>query len=205
MSSDQFINALPFILRWEGGYVNHPDDPGGATNKGVTQKTYDAWRRRSGLAKQDVRHLEYEELNAIYKSGYWLPPRCDQLDNPLNLVQFDTSVNMGVKRAVRMLQSALDCSVDGSFGPKTLAAVMQCDPGKALIAYCDRREKYYRDLAQRRPRLAKFLNGWLNRLNALRREAGLPSVASRGVGSNEVSYTPRIPDIGENPDYDFSD
>lgn len=204
MESDNFLKSLPFILRWEGGYVNHPDDPGGATNKGVTQKTYDAWRIRLGLSKQDVRQLEDKELNAIYESGYWLPPHCNELGDPLDLVQFDTSVNMGVKRAVRMLQAALDCGVDGSFGPKTLDAVMNCNPGITLVNYCDHREKYYRDLAERRPKLKKFLKGWLNRLNALRHEVGLPGVeVTRGIDLDGAGYTRRIPDVGENSDYDI--
>lgn len=184
--------------------MNHPDDPGGATNKGVTQKTYDAWRQRTGLVPRDVQLLENDELKTIYESGYWLPSCCDELNEPLNLVQFDTSVNMGVRRAVRLLQSSVDCGVDGRFGPKTLKAVMNCDPGRTLIDYCHQRENYYRDLAKRRPKLAKFLNGWLNRLNALRREVGLPGVTlSRGIDFGQVSYIFRIPDIGEDPDFDF--
>jgi lysozyme family protein len=122
MPSPAFTASLPFVLRWEGGYVNHPNDPGGATNKGVTQKVYDDWRRRQGLPTRDVRQLEDAEMHAIYEAGYWLPPRCDLLQRQLDLVQFDTAVNMGVGRAVRMLQGALGCDVDGDFGPATRQA-----------------------------------------------------------------------------------
>ncbi len=59
--SPAFEESLPFIMRWEGGYVDHPDDPGGRTNKGVTQKTYDAWRARQGMAARHVRSIEDEE------------------------------------------------------------------------------------------------------------------------------------------------
>ena len=76
MPTPAFVDALPFILQWEGGYVNHPADPGGATNKGVTQKVYDAWRGAKGLAARDVRQLEEAELQAIYEGGYWVPPKC---------------------------------------------------------------------------------------------------------------------------------
>ena len=107
MASVEFLAALPFILRWEGGYVNHPADPGGATNKGVTQAVYDTWRKAQGLAARDVRQLLDDELHAIYENGYWTPPRCHQLQNPLDLAQFDTAVNMGVGRAVRFLQTAV--------------------------------------------------------------------------------------------------
>jgi lysozyme family protein len=122
MPSPAFTASLPFILRWEGGYVDHPADPGGATNKGVTQRVYDDWRTRQGLPARAVRQLEDAEMHAIYEAGYWLPPRCDLLQRQLDLVHFDTAVNMGVGRAVRMLQGALGCDVDGDFGPATRMA-----------------------------------------------------------------------------------
>ena len=101
MPSAAFEAALPFVLRWEGGFVDHPNDPGGRTNKGVTQKVYDAWRRRQGLPQRDVKMIEHNEVLAIYEGGYWIPPRCDLLERQLDLVQFDTAVNMGIGRAVK--------------------------------------------------------------------------------------------------------
>src|SRR5215212_9684838 len=95
MPSAAFQASLPFILRWEGGYVNHPADPGGATNKGVTQRVYDDWRVRRGMPARDVRQIMDDEVHAIYEAGYWTPPHCDLLPRPLDLVQFDTAVNMG--------------------------------------------------------------------------------------------------------------
>ena len=99
MPTPAFHAALPFVLRWEGGYVHHPDDPGGATNKGVTQRVYDGWRAGEGLGLRSVRLIEDDEVRAIYQTGYWLPPHCDDLRSRLDLVQFDTAVNMGVGRA----------------------------------------------------------------------------------------------------------
>ena len=116
MPSAAFQAALPFILRWENGYVNHPADPGGATNRGVTQRVYDEWRTRQGLPARDVRQVTDDEVHAIYEANYWVPPRCDLLQRQLDLVQFDTAVNMGVGRAVRMLQASLGCAVDGADG-----------------------------------------------------------------------------------------
>ena len=115
MASAGFLASLPFVLRWEGGFVDHPKDPGGRTNKGVTQRVYDAWRRRQGLPVRDVKGLEDTELHRIYEAGYWLPPRCDRLARRLDLVHFDTAVNMGPGRAVRFLQKAAGCGVDTSF------------------------------------------------------------------------------------------
>jgi lysozyme family protein len=198
MPSAAFEAALPFVLRWEGGFVDHPNDPGGRTNKGVTQKVYDAWRRRQGLPQRDVKMIEHDEVLAIYEAGYWIPPRCDLLEPQLNLVQFDTAVNMGVGRAVRFLQQALGCGVDGDFGPTTERAVASCDPGDTIVKYCDAREAFYRNLASTKPNLAVFLKGWLNRLNALRREVGLPGYESAvTLDFGDTGYIAKVPDIGD--------
>lgn len=195
MPSPAFTAALPFVLRWEGGYVNHPNDPGGATNKGVTQKVYDAWRGRQGLPPRDVRALADDELALIYEGDYWLPPRCDLLQSQLDLVQFDTAVNMGTGRAVKLLQASLGCAADGDFGPTTRAAVDACDLGTAVIAYCQAREDFYRRLAEQKPKLAVFLKGWLNRLDALRREVGLPGFERAvPVDFGETGYIAKIGD-----------
>lgn len=204
MPSAAFASVLPFVLRWEGGFVDHPADPGGRTNKGVTQKTYDAWRARQGLSGADVKSITDSEVQAIYEAGYWLPPRCDLLTDPLTLVQFDTAVNMGPGRAVRFLQAAVGCGVDGDFGPGTLQAVQSADRAAAVARYCDTREAYYRRLAEKKPELAVFLKGWLNRLNALRKEIGLPGFeAARELDFGDAAYIFRVPDTGEDPDFDL--
>jgi lysozyme family protein len=118
MPSEGFQASLPFVLRWEGGFVDHPKDPGGRTNKGVTQRVYDDWRRRQGLPQRDVKAIEEAEVQQIYESGYWIPPRCDLLGRQLDLVQFDTAVNMGPGRAVRLLQAAVGAGIDGDFGSR---------------------------------------------------------------------------------------
>jgi lysozyme family protein len=150
-----------------------------------------------------VRLIDDAEVHAIYESDYWVPPRCDLLSGPLDLVQFDTAVNMGPGRAVRFLQSSVRCPVDGDFGPGTVLAVGSCDAGEAVVAYCDAREAFYRALVARKPDQAVFMKGWLNRLRALRAEAGLPGhegLVPRGVDPGE--YVARIPDIGEDPSFD---
>jgi lysozyme family protein len=204
MPSEAFESALPFVLRWEGGFVDHPKDPGGRTNKGVTQKVYNAWRSRQGQAPADVKAITDSEVHAIYEADYWLPPRCDLLSDPLTLVQFDTAVNMGVGRAVRFLQEAVGCGVDGDFGPGTAKAVQGCDTANVVTSYCNSREAFYRRLAEKKPDLAVFLKGWLNRLNSLRKEIGLPGYESaRGLDFGDASYIRRIPDIGESRDFDI--
>ena len=198
-----FQSSLPFVLQWEGGFVNHPADPGGATNKGVTQKVYDGWRARQGQPARSVRLIEEAEVHAIYHADYWIPPRCDVLERHLDLVQFDTAVNMGVGRAVRLLQKAAGCDVDGAFGPGTQQAVEACTPADLLTGYCDAREAYYRLLVERNAKLGVFLKGWLNRLNALRQEVGLAVREMPGPDlGGDAWHTERIPDVGVNPIYD---
>ncbi len=196
-----FAQSLPFVLRWEGGFVDHPADPGGATNRGVTQKVYDSWRASNGQAQRSVRELLDSELSAIYEQNYWRAARCGELQDKLDLVMFDTAVNMGVRRAVNFLQEAVGCQVDGGFGGATLAAVQCCDPGHALLKYCNTREDYYRRLVSAKPDLGVFLRGWLNRLNALRGAVGLAGAATtRGVPGAEIIQ--RVPDLGEDASFD---
>jgi lysozyme family protein len=202
--SAAFDAALPFVLRWEGGYVDHPDDPGGATNRGVTQGVYDDWRAQQQQPTRSVREITGDEVRAIYETGYWTPPRCDLLRSQLDLVHFDTAVNMGVGRAIRFLQASLGCAVDGQFGPHTESAAAGCELASTITAYCDAREDYYRRLVEKRPSLGVFLRGWLNRLHALRGEAGLAGLeAAAVVDFGDAGYVARIPDLGLDPSYDF--
>lgn len=203
MPSAAFEASLPFVLRWEGGFVDHPNDPGGRTNKGVTQRVYDAWRKRQGLPVREVKRLDDTELHRIYESGYWIPPHCDRLARQLDLVHFDTAVNMGPGRAVRFLQKAAGCGVDGDFGSQTEKAVQACRPGDLIASYCATREAYYRELVRRNASLGVFLKGWLNRLNALRHEVGLAGFEAAPRGGVDEAGARRIPDIGEDTAYDF--
>ena len=203
MPSAAFEASLPFVLRWEGGFVDHPNDPGGRTNKGVTQKVYDAWRKRQGLPVRDVKRLDDTELHRIYESGYWIPPHCGRLARQLDLVHFDTAVNKGPGRAGRFLQEAAGCGVDGDFGSQTEKAVQACRPGDLIASYCATREAYYRELVRRNASLGVFLKGWLNRLNALRHEVGLAGFEAAPRGGVDEAGARRIPDIGEDTAYDF--
>lgn len=204
MPSAAFQQALPFILRWEGSYVNHPNDRGGATNKSVTQRVYDGWRSQQGLDARDVRQLDDHEMDSLYESGYWMPPKCHLLVTPLDLVQFDTAVNMGPGRAGRFLQTAVGATPDGNLGPGTQQCVTNCDADTALIAYRNTREAFYKRLVARDPTQQVFMKGWMNRLNALRKHIGLPGFESAGdeVDYGDASYMARVPDIGEDSSAD---
>ena len=99
--SEVYERALAFVLRWEGGFVDHPQDPGGATNMGITQAVYDAWRRSRGLPTRSVREIPREEVEAIYRERYWEPlaARYAERNPALALALFDCSVNSGLGRA----------------------------------------------------------------------------------------------------------
>jgi lysozyme family protein len=198
VTDPNLAQAMRFILKWEGGFVDDPDDRGGRTNKGVTPKVYDGWRTRQGQPPRDVKAIDDGEVHAIYEQDYWRPAGCQELRRKLDLVQFDTAVNMGSRRAVRILQEAVRAEVDGAFGLGTRRACEACDLGEALARYGEIREGLYRRFAQN-PGQAKFLKGWLNRLNDLRREVGLPGF-ERAPGPADPGDTPfvaRVPDLPE--------
>lgn len=166
--------ALAFVLEQEGGYVNDPDDPGGATNRGITLQTLRDWRKDQSLGPDDVKRLTHEETASIYHANYWLGGGCDRLMPKLALAHFDACVNMGTRRATRMLQRILNVPADGIIGPQTESAARNMDEEKAIQEYLKVRASYYKRLAHLRPSSAKFLKGWLARLRHVARETGVP-------------------------------
>ena len=140
-----FKKALDFVLKWEGGYVNNPHDRGGATNKGITQYTYNAWLKRKGLANREVRYIPQDEVEQIYYKNYWLKAGCDKMSPKFALLAFDTAVNMGLARVNQFLKAA-----QWKYPEKFIEA---------------RRAKYLEFAKYGNQKI--FLQGWLNRLNAL--------------------------------------
>lgn len=121
---DDFDKALARILVYEGGKVNDPQDPGGKTNQGVTQRTYNAWMRQQGKMPLDVYNIPDASRDAIYKGEYWDQIQGDVLPVGLDLVVFDAAVNSGPGQATKWLQACLvGIDVDGVLGTKTLDAV----------------------------------------------------------------------------------
>lgn len=159
--ADVFAQALAAVLIHEGGYVNHPKDPGGATNKGVTQAVYDQWRRKAGKPVQSVRDITTAELGAIYRSGYWDAASCDKLPPGVSYMIFDLAVNSGPGRAAKFLQECAGVVADGKIGPKTLDAVNAMKRSDLIRALQRRRERFYRGL----PTFATFGKGWMRRLD----------------------------------------
>ena len=134
--ADLFDTCLAFTLREEGGYVDDPADPGGATNMGITLATYREWSDDPAFGPIRVEDMTERTARAIYRSLYWNPLRADALPIGVDLSVFDMGVNAGIWRSAHLLQRALGFTgeeVDGSIGPETLDAAAKCDP-RTLIA-----------------------------------------------------------------------
>ncbi|ONG50120.1 hypothetical protein BKE38_19320, partial [Pseudoroseomonas deserti] len=162
-----------FVLLREGGEVNHPLDRGGHTNRGITRDTLAHWRGRLVTA-EELSALTREEALEIYQSEYWGKAHCPELPAGVDLCVFDTAVLRGPSAAIAMLQQAAGLSgraVDGDYGPTTAAAVAACAPAALVGALCDAREAFHRQRTVDEPSQAVFLNGWLNRVKALRPKA----------------------------------
>lgn len=152
------------ILRREGGFVDHPDDRGGATNFGITQDTLAQWRGRP-VSVDEVRTLTPDEAAEIYAARYVLTPRFDGIEHDdLAALVVDCGVNHGPARAARWLQSAAGVAVDGMVGPVTLGAVNQQDGVTLYRAVLAERCRFYGRLITRDPSQAVFAAGWANRV-----------------------------------------
>ena len=119
---ENYAKCLAQVLKYEGGYVDHPKDPGGPTNKGVTQAVYDSWRKSQNLTTQTVRNIADSEVAAIYKNLYWDRINGDNLPSGVDFAVFDYAVNSGVSRAAKSLQSVVGVTQDGQIGPATIQA-----------------------------------------------------------------------------------
>lgn len=155
-----FDASLKHVLVHEGGYVNHPKDPGGATNKGVTQAVYDAYRAKKGLVRQSVRVISDFEVSEIYRKEYWDRVKGDSLPAGVDYCVFDFAVNSGVSRAVKYLQRSVGVADDGKIGPATLAAVKTHDPAKLINEICTRRQEFLEGLNT----FSTFGKGWTRRV-----------------------------------------
>lgn len=162
-----FESSLKAVLVHEGGFSNHPDDPGGATMRGVTQRVYDAYRQRMGLGTRTVKLLADDELRDIYKKQYWDAVRGDELPSGIDYCVFDFAVNSGPVRAVKYLQMALGIAVDGVAGQQTLRAAEEAAPNIIVTAICDRRMHFLKNLST----FPTFGRGWTKRVDGVRKLA----------------------------------
>lgn len=159
MAENNWQYCLETILHHEGGYVNHPKDPGGETNLGVTKRVYEEFG-----GTKDMKDLTVEDVEPIYKKNYWDRVKGDDLPAGLDLCVFDFGVNAGTGRAAKYLQELVGAGVDGAIGPGTLGKVNEFVSMEGLEGtieeYQTRRQSYYESLST----FETFGRGWTRRV-----------------------------------------
>jgi lysozyme family protein len=157
---DKFEKAMKFVRVVEGGKFNHPNDPGGFTNMGLTQRDY---------PNLDLKNLTRKQADDIFYKDYWRKSSASKLPDPVYVSYFDSVVNTGLGRANKILQQALNVKQDGKIGPITLKAINDYkDPVKLAIAVADSRQSFYERLTKNRPQFKSFIRGWTRRTKALK-------------------------------------
>lgn len=137
--------AIPLILKHEGGFVNHPKDPGGATNKGITLATFQRYIKPGGTV-EDLKRLTEDQAVVVYKRRYWDAVMADMLPPGVDYTVADFAVNSGPTRAARELQRVVGATVDGKIGPQTLEAVRAMDPQEVVKKLNARRLAFMKSL-----------------------------------------------------------
>ena len=164
--SNKFSEALEVILHHEGGYVNHPKDPGGETNLGVTKRVYEEFG-----GEKEMKDLTKEDVEPIYKKNYWDRVKGDDLPEGLDLCIFDFAVNAGPGRAAKFIQRLVGTTVDGGIGPNTLKCiddyVKESSVAETIEKYQSMRQEYYEGLST----FETFGRGWTRRVDEVTQEA----------------------------------
>ncbi len=145
-----FDDFILHTITFEGGYVNDPVDPGGETNYGISKRAYPT---------EDIASLTIEDAIGIYRQDYWEKPRIADLSETISFAVFDTAVNMGPRKAIKLLQKSLRIKEDGMIGPVTIEASKKADVKK----YTTLRLEEYQRIVRSNPRMQKFYYGWAMR------------------------------------------
>ena len=158
--NDRFNWIIKFVLDAEGEYDNDPADPGGETNFGIDKRSH---------PHTDIKHLTMVQAKDIYWNEYWLKFSCDRFAKPVGEVYFDCCVNNGQTQSNKFLQRAVGTEADGIIGPKTVSRLVTEDAKVLANSIISQRQRFYENLAEKRPTLKKFLKGWTNRNSNLRK------------------------------------
>jgi lysozyme family protein len=167
-----FANALGLTLRHEGGFVSHPKDPGGATNKGITLATFSLYLGRKASV-DELKMISDTQLCEIYRKQYWDKVRGDDLPGGLDFCVFDFAVNSGPGRAAKVLQALVGAEADGSIGHKTVAAVLEQVSRETLPKVIEQYQAKRLHYLQALPHWETFGKGWGRRVNEVLEEAML--------------------------------
>jgi lysozyme family protein len=158
--------ALKYLLEEEGGWSNNPNDRGGKTMFGVTQNTYNSYRRLRNLPPQSVSKITQPEARDLYDTMYWKVAGCDKLPWPISYLAFDAAVNSGVIRAKKWVQQGLGVEVDGQVGPGTVKAAqaaVDSGDGETIYKIVSARSDFLADLVKGDFSQSTFLKGWWRR------------------------------------------
>ncbi len=161
-----FRDCLELVLKHEGGYVDHPKDPGGRTNLGVTQRVWEEWVGHE-VDEKAMRALTPAIVSPMYEMKYWRTSYCEKLPRGLDLLVFSMAVNAGSGRSVKLLQDAIGVVADGIIGPRTMARINEANVETLIDKFSEARRAYYRGLKL----FPVFGKGWLNRTDKERLEA----------------------------------
>jgi len=161
-----FKECLDLVLKSEGGFVNHPSDPGGMTNLGVTKKVWEDFVGHP-VSEADMRALTPEKVAPLYEQKYWRPTYCEVLPRGLSLLIFSMGINAGPGRGVKLLQSSIGCVADGVIGPRTMELIKSADVTDLIQKYSNARRDYYKSLKT----FDVFGKGWLARVDREEKEA----------------------------------
>lgn len=189
MAHSTYDEALARLLVHEGGYGNHPSDPGGPTNFGITIADYRQYVK-SGATAADVRAMRADEAKAIYRQQYWNAMRCDELPAGLDYALFDFGVNSGIGRAVKMLQRLLGLPGDGRMADTTIAAAKQRDAADSIARLCDGRLAFLKALKT----WPVFGAGWGRRVAEVRAAALTMAKTTTHTSPSSAMQNPAAPD-----------
>lgn len=160
---------VPLILAWEGGFSNHPNDTGGATNKGVTIGTFTQYRKQKGMPSPSVTELKNisdDEWMDILKTLYWDRWKADKINNQSIANLLVDWYWMSGSYGIKYPQEVLGVKADGLVGNITLSAINESDQKVLFDKLWERRKKHFDDIVKRNPSQQVFLNGWMNRLKS---------------------------------------
>lgn len=180
-----FAEALKLVLQHEGGWSDHPKDPGGATMKGVTLATFRRYVDPKAT-KDDLRNITQAQISDIYRRHYWNAVKADDLPDGIDYAMFDFAVNSGPDRAAKYLQAVVDMRQDGKIGPQTLAAVEAQLSGTVIRDLCDRRMSFLRGLKT----WPTFRKGWTARVSSVRARALEMAKAGEAVAASSTTDEP---------------
>lgn len=157
----------PFILKWEGGFVDDPLDRGGATNKGITIGTFRNFYGKDATVEQ-LKHITDEQWLHIFKSGYWDKWKADDIENQsIADIVVDWAWASGTVTSIKQVQKILGVAVDGIVGNDTLTAINTEYQRSLFVKIHSRRIEFVENIVKRDPSQARFLKGWKNRINSL--------------------------------------